>query len=177
MAQEPKKRKEEEHKAEVAFDLGLGGIFKGLGDFLDVVSRMAEAGETEEARTGEFKVKGLGRKARGVYGFSIKTGIGGMPTVEKFGNIRGTEKGPVVADVREPLVDVFDEDEEILVTAEMPGVAEDEIQVDLKDDILCVQTTGEKKYEKEILLSGSVDAASMQKTFKNGILELRMKRA
>lgn len=173
MAEQDKKKKPE---AEVSFDLGLGGLFKGLGDFLDVLSDVVESGEEQVSRTGEFKVKGLGEKGRGVYGFSIHTGIGGIPRVERFGNIRTSKEGAEVADMREPLVDVFDEGEEIVIVAELPGVGEDEINIDVHDDVLSIETTGERKYFKEILLSAPVDAGSLRKAHKNGILELRMKK-
>ena len=171
-----KKPERGKEKPQMRLDLGLGGIFKGLGDLLDVLSEMSEAGEEEVSRTGEFKVKGLGEKARGVYGFSVRTGIGGVPQVERFGNIRTSKEGAVVADVREPLVDVFEEEQEIVVVAEMPGVAEEEVGIDIDEDILSLKTTGDRKYEKELLLPAAVDARSLRKVFKNGILELRVKR-
>ena len=170
-------------KVEASFDLGFGGLFKGLSDFMDVLSDLVEKTEetttrTEEGvtRTGEFRVKGTGQQARGVYGFSIRTAAGGIPRVERFGTIRATEEGPVVAEVREPLVDYFDEGEQVVVVAELPGVSEEEIRVEIKDDILSLETTGERKYAKEILLSEAVDATTLQKTYKNGILELRLKK-
>ena len=165
-----------EEEAKATLDFGLGGLFKGLGDFLDLFSDMIETGESEATRSGEFKVKGLGDKAQGVYGFTVRTGIGGIPKVERFGNIRPTEEGPRVADVREPLVDIFDEGQEIVLVAELPGVSEEEICVEVRDDVLSLQTTGQRKYEKETLLSSAVDVKSLEKTFKNGILELRLKR-
>ena len=161
-------------REEIGVDIGLGGIFEGLGDFINLVSEMVEAGESEVTRTGEFKVKGLGDRGRGVYGFSIKTGIGGTPQVERFGNIRSTKEGPVVDEVREPLIDVFDEGETVVVVAELPGVAEEEITVEVKDDVLTLETRGERKYAKEVLLPSSVDAATIKKAHKNGVLELRL---
>jgi len=169
--------KKRETKQEVTFDLGFGGLFKGLGNFLDLLSEMVETGEEEVSRTGEFKVKGLGDKARGVYGFTVRTGIGGIPQVEHFGNIRTTDEGPMVAEVREPLVDLFDEEEEILIVGELPGVDEEEIHIEVQDDILSLETTGERKYAKEVLLPEAVDAATLRKTYRNGILELRLKKA
>jgi len=165
-----------EGKEVATLDFGLGGLFKGLGGFLDLVSNMVETEESEATRTGEFKVKGLGDKAQGIYGFTVRTGIGGTPRVEHFGNVQATEEGPVVAEVREPLVDLFDEDEEIVITVELPGAAEEEIQIEVEEDILSLETGGESKYAKEILLPAAVDAASLQKTFRNGILELRLKK-
>jgi len=169
-------RKKREAKGEATLDLGFGGLFKGLGDFIDLLGEMIETGEEEVTRTGEFRVKGLGDKARGVYGFTVRTGIGGIPRVERFGNIRTTEEGPVVAEVREPLVDLFDEEQEIVVVAELPGVAEEEVHIEIQDDILSLETTGERKYAKEILLPESVDATTLQKAYKNGILELRLRK-
>jgi HSP20 family protein len=167
-------------KASVNLDLGFGGLFKNLGDLLDIVSDLADKAETAEgevSQSGEFDVKGLGEKGRGVYGFSIRTGIGGTPRVERFGNIRKTEDGPVVADVREPLVDIFDEGAEILIVAELPGVSEAQVKVELTDDILTIATSGDRLYAKEILLSAAVDPASLKQTYTNGILELRLQKA
>lgn len=171
------KEKKRRGREELTLDLGFGGLFKGLGNFIDVLSEMVEAGESEVRRTGEFRIKGLGERARGVYGFTVRTGIGGIPRVEPFGNIRATEEGPVVAEVREPLVDVFDEDEAILVVAELPGVAEEEIRTDVEGDIVSLETTGERKYAKEVLLPAAVEADPFHKAYKNGILELRLKKA
>jgi HSP20 family protein len=169
-------KKENEREQAIHIDLGFGKVFKGLGDLIDLLGEIAETGEQVE-KTGEFRVKGLDDQARGVYGVSVRTSVGGIPRVERFGNIRSTEEGPTVDEIREPLVDVFDEGPEILVVAELPGVGEEEIHVDVRDDILALETTGDRRYAKEILLSQVVDPASLQKTYKNGILELRLKKA
>jgi len=163
-------------EGDISIDLGLGGLFKGLGNFIDLLSEMVEEGESEITRQGEFKIKGL-EKARGVYGFTVKTGLGGIPRVESFGNIRETERGPIVAETREPLVDIFDEGEAILVVVELPGVSGEEIEVDLQGDILSLSTKGERKYIKEMLLPHLVDPATLITSYKNGILELRANKA
>jgi len=82
----------------------------------------------------------------------------------------------VVAEEREPLVDVFDEGDLILIVAELPGVDESDIQIDVQDDIVDLSTKGEGRYVKEILLSSLVDAASMETTYRNGILEIRLRK-
>ncbi len=172
---ETKRRRQ--RRPEASIDLGLGGIFKGMGDFFELISEMVERGESEVSRTGEFRLKGLGDRARGVYGFTVRTGLGGVPTVERFGNIRSTEAGPVVDEVREPMVDVFDEGESILVVAELPGVAEEDIAVEVRDDVLSLEAKGDRKYAKEVLLPCRVDAETMKKAHKNGVLELRLSKA
>ncbi len=162
--------------AQVHVDLGFGGLFKGISNLLDLVGNLAEAGENMN-RSGEFKV-GDNEKMQGVYGFSIRTGLGGMPKVESFGNIRESDAGPVVADTREPIVDVFDEGDKILVVAELPGVAKKEIKVELNGDVLALTTTGARKYAKEVLLPAAAkEEEEMTVTYNNGVLEVRLVKA
>jgi HSP20 family protein len=161
--------------AQVHVDLGFGGLFKGISNLLDLVGNLTEAGENM-SRTGEVKF-GDGEKMQGVYGFSIRTGLGGMPKVESFGNIRESEAGPVVADTREPIVDVFDEGPKLLVVAELPGVAKKEIKVELNGDVLALSTTGARKYAKEVLLPAAAKEEGMTTTYNNGVLEVRLEKA
>jgi len=164
---------EEKRKAGGEFEFGFGSLFKGIGNLFELVSKMAEEGEGEYTRTGE--IKGLSDKARGVYGFSVKMGLGGKPVIEQFGNIRATEKGAVVAEVRGPIVDVFDEGEKLVVIAELPGVEESDIHLEVRDDILNLTAEAEgRKYSKEVLLPSPVDAGSMESSYKNGILEIKL---
>lgn len=170
------KKKPEEEEVEIDFGVGklsFGGLFKGIGNFIDLVSKMTEEGKEEVSRTGEFKIKGMPGKAKGVYGFTVKMGLGGVPTVEQFGNIRETAKGPTVEEVREPIVDVFDEEDKVLVIAELPGVEESSINLEVKDDILTISAEDkDRKYNKEVLLPSAVDVNTMKTSYKNGILEI-----
>lgn len=156
-------------------DIGLGGIFKGLGDFVEKLSDLAEKGE-EFQKTGE--IKGLNKNLSGLFGISIKVGGLGVDKikVEPFGNIRKDKKGDVAVDeVREPVVDIFEETDHTLIVAEMPGVDKKDIHVDLKDDILQISAeTLEKKYHKEILLKECFTKDKMVYTYKNGILEIKL---
>jgi len=122
------------------------------------------------------EIRGLPKGAKGVYGFSIRT-LAGKPVIESFGNIRETAKGPVVEEVREPIVDVFDEADRILVIAELPGVVEEEIKVEVAGDILSLTASGEdRKYAKEILLPSKVKPDSVKTSYNNGILEVRLQK-
>lgn len=168
-------RREQPPGAEARISLGLGEVFKGLGNVVDLVAKMAEEGLAEVSRTQE--VHGPG-KVRGVYGFSIKMGVGGLPTLERFGNIRSTERGPEVSETREPLVDVFDEGDHVLVVAELPGVAESDISVETKDDVLALSAEGRnRKYAREVLLPAMVEPGSLRQSFQSGILEVRLRKA
>ncbi len=167
-------KKDGEDGIHIDLGLGLGGLFKGLTDLAGQLSNLAEQAEAATSKEGTINFKGLGDRAQGVYGFSIRTASGGGTRVEPFGNIRRTDDGPEVAAVREPLVDVFHENEELLLVAELPGVSAEEIGVAVEGDILQLTTTGERKYAKEVLLERAIDLSGKQQTYTNGILEIRL---
>ena len=174
------KKKDEEKEGEVSFDFGLGGLFKGLGNLIDTATKLAEKGE-EISRTGEIRFSGLEKiqglkDLKGVYGVRVRTMADGRPSVEPFGNIKKTPKGPVVEEVREPIVDVFDEPREIHIVAEMPGIEEKDVNLEIKGDILNINAEGAtRKYQKEVLLSRQAKSEDMTWTYKNGILEIKIK--
>lgn len=171
---EPQKEPEEkEEEAELKVSVSLGGLFKGVGGLMDLVAKTMEEGTPEISRTG--RIEGLPRGAKGVYGVTIRSGIGGIPTVERFGNIRETERGPVVEEVREPIIDVFDEEDTVLVVAELPGVNKSDINLAVKDNSLVIEAhDADRKYEKNIRLPAPVDASGMRSSYKNGILEVTL---
>jgi len=155
----------------------VGGLFKGLGKFVELVEKVEEAGG-EIKRKGEIKGK---EGVRGIYGFSIRTGIGEKPRIQTFGNIKTVKEKEKpefkITETREPIVDVFDEKNYILVVAELPGVLEESIKLDLKGDILILEAGDEKrKYAKEILLPAKVEFGDKEVSFKNGILEIKLKK-
>jgi len=171
-----KEKKEEEKRAGIDFGVGLGGIFEGVTNLINSVSKIAEEGKGVVEKAGE--IKGLGDKAKGVYGFTIRTLAGGESKVEPFGNIKKTPKGPVVEEEREPIVDVFDEEDHILVVVELPGIEEENIKVEIEDDILNISAEkGERKYRKEVLLPSTVESEPISSTDKNGVLEIKLKKS
>jgi HSP20 family protein len=172
-----KKGKETEKENAIKLDvgLGLGGIFKGLSGLVEKLGELAEKGE-ELSRTGE--VHGTEEKGiKGVYGFTVKVGLGGEGIkVEPFGNIRKDKASgqAVVQEIREPMVDVFEEKDHVLIVAEMPGIGPNDLQLDLKDDILTLSAEkGDKKYRKEILLPGTLQRDKMTVSCNNGIVEIK----
>ena len=157
---------------------GLGDLFRGIGDLIELLKEMEAEGKTEVSRTGELRGKGRLKDLKGVYGFSVKVGLGGEPTVETFGNIKKGEEGAVVEEVREPLVDVFDEKEAIRVIAELPGVEVNDVKVELEGDILTIAAEGkDRKYNKEILLPVKGKRDSLRTSYRNGILEVTVAKA
>ncbi|MDD3978386.1 MAG: Hsp20/alpha crystallin family protein [Methanomicrobium sp.] len=176
---EDKKKKKGDEDFDIDFGvakLGLGGIFKGIEKLVDLASKLEKAGGGIK-KEGEIDLSNLKEGMKGVFGVSIKTATGGRPVVEHFGNINKTSRGATVREEREPIIDVFDEKNEIRIYAEMPGVNESDIKIDLKGDILDISAgRGDRKYHKEVLLPSKVNTGTLTSSYKNGILEIKIKK-
>jgi HSP20 family protein len=169
------KEQKDDGNIEIDFGIGkisFGGLFQGIGNLIDLVSKIDQASQEDVKHEGEFTSPSGQVKA--VYGVSVKTTVGGKPTVESFGNVKRTPKGPVVEEERQPLVDVFDEKDHIVVIVELPGVEEKQISTKLEGDVLTLSATGDRKYYKEVVLPKDVDTGTLQSKYKNGVLELRI---
>jgi HSP20 family protein len=155
---------------------GFSGILDGLTDLAEKLQDMSEKGETL-SKTGEFTTSGKGMK--GVYGFTMRTGLGEQQDqvrVQPFGNIkRDKDTGKtVVQEIREPLVDIFEEKDCTVLVAEMPGINKKDIRLDVRDDVLSiVAEKGDKKYRKEVLLKHGLTMEKITMTCNNGIVEIR----
>ncbi len=138
-------KKRDEKTGEGGFEAGIGGILKGLGNLVERLGDLAETGE-QLSRTGE--IHGTGKEVKGIYGFTVKVGLGGDgPRIEPFGNIRkDPESGrSVVQEIREPVVDVFEEDAHVLIVAEMPGISVEEVQIAVEDDLLTIEANARRQ--------------------------------
>ncbi len=117
-----------------------------------------------------------------VYGYSVKIGPDGKPIIREFGNIKpgpGGEGQPPLnlQDQREPLVDIVEEDNEVKVIAELPGVEKEDIQlfVTRRSLTINVDVPG-RRYRKELVLPVDVDESSARSKYGNGVLETVMEK-
>lgn len=149
-----------------------GGGSGFLGDLTDLVKKLAELGESVTGHR-EFELPG---GARGVYGISVRTAQGrNTPVVNQFGNVKMTEEGAVVSDTREPLVDIFDEGDEIVLVAELPGVKDADIELVVRGDVVELSAEGRvQKFRCETLLPAEVEAEPVTRECENGYLQVRL---
>ena len=93
---------------------------------------------------------------------------------------------------RQPRVDIVREEDRYVLTAELPGVSEDQVEIKVEENLLVISSSVEKEVEKEDLkyllrerssasfkrsfvLPKDVDTDSINAVFNNGILTLNMK--
>ena len=88
-----------------------------------------------------------------------------------------------------PAVDIHETDDGFVVTADLPGIKKEDIEIDLKDSTLTIK--GEKKFKEKapkenyiriersygkfirsFSLPNNIDSEKIKATFKNGTLEL-----
>ena len=112
-----------------------------------------------------------------VMGFSVRMGPDGKPVVQRFGNTLPENERVGPTGTIEPLVDVLEEGDEIVVVAEVPGVGSDEISVQVKGRMLTIHADNpQRPYHKEIQLPADVKKGDARSSIRNGVLEVRLKR-
>lgn len=179
------KMKKKNKASDVGFKVGkinLRGLFKGIEKLIDLAVNFIEP-VREIKKQGDIDLshlfaKDASRKGmKGIYGLSIWSDVGGKPVIDTFGNIQKTPEGLVVKEDREPLTEVFDEENEIIIIAEIPGVNNEGIVVNLKGDMLEISAAGKnRRYYKNILLPVKVKPKTLTYSYKNGILESKIKK-
>lgn len=79
-----------------------------------------------------------------------------------------------------PAVDIYETDEALVVIADLPGVAEEDLQVEIAQGVLTLEgscTTGDdarETYYRQFRLSDRIDADSGEAALKDGVLTLRL---
>ncbi len=113
-----------------------------------------------------------------VYGYSVRIGPDGKPIVQEFGNVKPEaikKEGLPIKDEREPLVDVLEDDKNVTIVVELPGVDKKEIKLTGNGRVLKIKVDGKKrKYYKELKLPDNVKFDKAQATYNNGVLEITM---
>lgn len=122
-----------------------------------------------------------------VYGYSMRIGPDGKPEIREFGNVKPSLKPETpfgqrrprldIKEEREPLVDVISTDTEVKVVAELPGVEKSDIKLHGTERTLSISVeTPQRKYYKEINLPTNVDPKTARSVYKNGVLEVTLKK-
>jgi HSP20 family protein len=121
-----------------------------------------------------------------VYGYSMSIGPDGKPTIQEFGNVKPSKRPGAFGfeqpalepkGTREPLVDVINEQSQVRVVAELPGVEKSAIKTSIADDSLTISVDSPtQRYYKEVKLPTGVDADSTKASYNNGVLEITLRK-
>lgn len=144
--------------------------FKRDWQYMNRIMRNAMSGETRSPEEG----------GPYVYGWSLRVGPDGKPQFREFGNVSPQHgmRPRELSSKREPLVDVVEGEDTVTVTAELPGVDKEDIELEATEDTLVINVEDEERqYYKEVDLPVPVDTDSASATYQNGILDIELHKA
>jgi len=108
-----------------------------------------------------------------VYGFTMRFGEDGQPVVSEFGNVSAHG----VSGYMEPVSDVIEKYDSVVVVFELPGVPKKAIDLRASVESVFISVdTPFRKYSKDVKLSSRVVPESAKAKFNNGVLEISLKR-
>ena len=94
-----------------------------------------------------------------------------------FGITNQKNNVPAKADARvvAPAVDVYENDEEFVVLADLPGIKQEGAQITLEHDRLSLEAKeGGRHYRREFIVPPSIDSEKVTATMKAGVLTLNL---
>ena len=106
--------------------------------------------------------------------------VQGKKEIEAQGEL--TQEGPFFV----PNVDIFEDNDNLVLLADMPGVSKDNVDIRIEDGQLCIQGKVSKEapgdyvlseysigdYYSNFALSTIIDQSSIQASMKNGVLRI-----
>lgn len=155
---------------------GFGGVLKKLEKLSNFKKRLKEVDEEIEQRLKSppappFSKGGKSKMAHGGLGR-----MNSIPPVIKGTSLTGKRPGvkrPVASEVS---TDVFDENDHLLVVADMPGVEEDTIDISLDGDVLTLSFIREGIGVKKRVKLPCAPEGEISSIYNNGILEVKIKK-
>jgi len=153
-------------------------MFQQIEEMMDQMMRQMKDGTLFDPNMMEELMRDPKNTNPFVFGFSMKVGPDGKPLIQRFGNAPVDDGGSKMSAQLEPLVDIIEEPEEIIVVAELPGVDKDEIKVRIKGRTLTIEVDNpERPYHKSLELPSKVKKEDAKSAIRNGVLEVRLKKA
>jgi len=77
----------------------------------------------------------------------------------------------------EPLLDVLEKEDEVIVVVELPGLTKQDVKLQASENKLTISVDRpQKRYRRELDLPAEVDSRTIKTSYKNGVLEVRLKK-
>jgi len=167
-----RKRDDEEDRGS-----NLGSIFKGLDRFINIVADMMENDKNEIDIQGNLNDPDENKKIVGKYGFNIKLGgdkIQGLDKINTLNSVmNNTSIGKILPKKIEPVTDIFNEEDKIIIVMELVGVLEEDIALDIYENILKISAEGNGNcYSKTVNLEFNPRIEGITSTFNNSIYSI-----
>ncbi len=162
---------------EVTGAAGIRKIVRGLSDLFDVLSGFEQAPRRgRHEKDGRVFEYSFGTRTMSEAAREKQSADEAPSTPSQTRPPRAAKKSSL--EVLEPVTDIFDEQDEIVLLFELPGVEREAIRCILDGDILLLEAkTGDRLYRKETLIEEKLSAGSPRLNLRYGVLEVRLSKA
>lgn len=151
-----------------------GRLMKKLQSQLDEILKAVKNGEME----GSFETRTIDEP--GMKGYIIQGRFGTKGALEPFEPIKPLRRRTLpenpfelakkaLNEIREPLTDVFEENDSVKIFAELPGENESDIRLKIAGGNLEIKG---KHFHKIVNLPGNAATGNMHSEYKNGVLKI-----
>jgi HSP20 family protein len=138
-----------------------------LGDLIDETMQKAFKSSSKDESTKSNRFKSC----------SVKLGPDGKPRFQKYNNQQQRQTESEVIDDPEPLVDIIEEKDTLVVLAAIPGVNKDDIDLRLTENNLTFSVdSADFEWYDELTLPARVNPKEARASYKNGVLEIKVKK-
>ena len=115
-----------------------------------------------------------------IKGFRLDVGKDGKPIIKPFRKVKKEKDTgkPEVKNDQEPLIEVSEVGDNIILIAEMPGVTKEDIELKATNQSLTISTKKDaaRAYYKDINLPSAINSDYAKARYTNGILEVQLKK-
>ena len=114
-----------------------------------------------------------------IYGWSYHIGPDGQPHYQEFSNVPELtqQSSPKLSGKTEPFIDIIESEKELYITAELPGIAKEDIDVELtKDTLILTVKHPERGFKKELQLPAEINKNPVEAKYNNGVLSITLEK-
>lgn len=148
-----------------------------LNDLYDELERLGDLIDETMQKAFKNSSKDGPKKHNRFKSYSVKIDPDGKPRIRKYDNRQPPQTESEIIDDQEPLVDIIEEKDTVLILAALPGVNKDDINLRLTENNLTfsVDSTDFEWYD-ELKLPTRVNPKEARASYKNGVLEIKVKK-
>jgi HSP20 family protein len=113
------------------------------------------------------------------YGFTYSAGTDKEPTFKEFGNIpqKTSDNHVQLTEKQEPFIDIQEEEKEVYVTVEIPGVLKENINLTVTQDTLIIDVNHDVRgFHKSVSLPTVVKENKSKASYNNGVLHIALQK-
>ena len=154
---------------------GLGDVIPGFGELVKGLEKSEAFQERLEGANAEIEHR-MGKTPPSSRGFGARRSIIPPRTNLRASRTTLRKEPPAPASHRDVITDMFDEGDRLMVIAELPGMDEKDIKIEVKGDrlVLFARRQG-RHYHKDIVLPCTV-REKPSSTYRNGILKISLEK-